>query len=64
MTGVSIGIMRPDPRPVLYEVRCPRCDELIRDVKAGVVGEEQLMTAMCNCGTKFDAALKAKELDS
>lgn len=65
MTGISLGVMRPDPKPVLYEMYCPACKRAVRGTGLGFVGSEDHITCRCGeCGTQFSATSTARELDS
>ena len=64
MTGVSIGVMQPDPRTVVIETRCPHCKSAIRSVALGHVGEPGQVELECQCGGKFTAQITPRELDS
>lgn len=62
-TGVSVGVLRPDVRPVLVEAICPR-GHAVRDVALGLVGDAGLVTLKCECGACFTIHATARELDS
>lgn len=65
MTGISLGIMQPDPRPVIYEGWCGNCLRAVRGVGPGVVGETKTIFVQCgDCGQQFHIESTARELDS
>lgn len=63
-SGISLGVMQPDPKPVLFEMLCPRCFHSVRALGSGFAGEHGLVLATCGCGETFEAQVMARELDS
>lgn len=66
-TGVRLGIMRPDPRPMLADGRCPGCGNRVRMTVTPPIppalDESIDAELVCGkCGAEFD--LRLKELDS
>lgn len=60
-----MGVMQPDPVPVVLEAICPGCHQPLRTVAQGHVGVE--VTAVMEheaCGTTFTVDLTTRGLDS
>lgn len=65
MTGISLGVMTPDPETVLYETYCPGCHKAVRGTGLSHVGAEDHIRCQCGeCGVAFETTAKARELDS
>lgn len=65
MSGISLGVMTPDPETVLYETYCPGCHRAVRGTGMSRVGAEDRICCKCgDCGTEFETTTTARELDS
>lgn len=64
-TGIRMGVMQPDPVPVVLETTCPGCGQSVRGLALGHVGQEVTVEMEHeSCGTSFRKELTTRALDS
>lgn len=64
-TGIRMGVMQPDPVPVVLEATCPGCHLPVRGIAKGQVGVEVTVVMEHDaCGTQFTIDLTTRGLDS
>jgi hypothetical protein len=64
-TGIRMGVMQPDPVPVVLEAVCPGCHQSVRGIAMGHIGQEVTVEMQHeSCGTSFTIDLTTRALDS
>lgn len=64
-TGVSLGVMLPDPVPAVFEQACRKCGAMVRERGLWHLGEEGRIQGQClGCGEPTTITAAARGLDS